>query len=117
MDTAVATQVAEDVLATARGTLDDVIESVRDYKIDIAERAREAKAPKKKRHPFVTLLVLIGLGALAFVVIKRLNLRSYTREQAAVLPDPREPSSNCFLPQCIYLWVGQCPVGHIDFAR
>ncbi|MET1000602.1 MAG: hypothetical protein ABWZ15_02230 [Acidimicrobiia bacterium] len=73
MDTAVATQVAEDVLATARGTLDDVIESVRDYTIDVAERAREAKAPKKKRHPFVTLLVLIGLGALAFVVIKRLT--------------------------------------------
>jgi hypothetical protein len=73
MDTAVATQVAEDVLATARGTLDDVIESVRDYTIDIAERAREAKAPKKKRHPIVTLLVLIGLGALAFIVIKRLT--------------------------------------------
>ena len=36
---------------------------------------RHAKqgAPKKKRHPFVTLLVLVGLGVLAFVVIKRLT--------------------------------------------
>ena len=73
MDTAVATQVAEDVLATARGTLDDVIETVRDYTIDVADRAREARAPNKKRHPFVTLLVLIGLGALEFVVIKRMT--------------------------------------------
>ena len=73
MDTAVATQVAGDVLATARETIDDAIESVRDFTTDVVDKAREAGAPKKKRHPFVTLLILVGLGVLAFVVIKRLT--------------------------------------------
>ena len=91
MDAATATLVAEDVIAAARDTIDDVIESVRDFTSDV----REAGAPKKKnRHPFLTLLILLGLGAIVYVVIKKVTAPMDEEEALeAIQEDVAAPAS------------------------
>ena len=50
----------------------DAIEGVRDWASDTAERARDAVTPpKKKRSKLPLLLVLLGLGALAFYIVRK----------------------------------------------
>ena len=61
-------ETAEDLLEIAK----DAIEGVRDWASDTAERAREAVSPpKKKRSKLPLLLVLLGLGALAFYILRK----------------------------------------------
>ena len=59
---------AEELLEIAK----DAIEGVRDWASDTAERARDAVSPpKKKRSKLPLLLVLLGLGALAFYILRK----------------------------------------------
>ena len=61
-------ETAGDLLEIAK----DAIEGVRDWASDTADRAREAVAPpKKKRSKLPMLLVLLGLGALAFYIVRK----------------------------------------------
>ncbi len=61
-------ETAEDLLEIAK----DAIDGVRDWASDTAERARDAVTPpKKKRSKLPLLLVLLGLGALAFYVLRK----------------------------------------------
>ena len=63
------TQTAEDVLEIAK----DAIEGVREWASDATDRALEKvhPQPKKKRSKLPLLLVLIGLGALAFFLVRK----------------------------------------------
>jgi hypothetical protein len=63
------TQTAEDVLEIAK----EAIEGVREWASDATDRALEKvnPKPKKKRSKLPLLLVLIGLGALAFFLARR----------------------------------------------
>ena len=62
-------ETAEELLEIAK----DAIEGVRDWASDTAERARDAVTPpkKKKRSKLPLLLVLLGLGALAFYILRK----------------------------------------------
>jgi hypothetical protein len=73
------TQTAEDVLEIAK----DAIEGVREWASDAADRALEKVNPQpKKRSKLPLLLVLVGLGALAFFIARRLR-----SEAESVAPD------------------------------
>jgi hypothetical protein len=64
----VVSETAEELLEIAK----DAIEGVRDWASDTADRAREAVSPpKKKRSKLPLLLVLLGLGALAFYILRK----------------------------------------------
>ena len=60
---------ADELLGIAK----DAIEGVRGWASDTAERARDAVTPpkKKKRSKLPMLLVLLGLGALAFYILRK----------------------------------------------
>jgi hypothetical protein len=59
---------ADELLGIAK----EAIEGVRGWASDTAERAREAVSPpKKKRSKLPLLLVLLGLGALAFYIMRK----------------------------------------------
>jgi hypothetical protein len=62
-------ETAEELLEIAK----DTIEGVRDWASDTAERARGAVTPpkKKKRSKLPLLVVLLGLGALAFYILRK----------------------------------------------
>ena len=62
-------ETADELLEIAK----DAIEGVRDWASDTAERARDAVTPpkKKKRSKLPLLLVLLGLGALAFYILRK----------------------------------------------
>ena len=74
------TQTTSDVLDIAK----DAIEGVKDWAGDVADQAREKVSPtKKKRSKLPLLLVVLGLGALVFVVLRRRGGDSYD----SVAPD------------------------------
>jgi hypothetical protein len=61
-------ETAEDLLEVAK----DAIQGVREWASDTAERARDTVTPpKKKRSKLPLLLVLLGLGALAFYIVRK----------------------------------------------
>ena len=61
-------ETAGDLLEIAK----DAIEGVRDWASDTADRARDVVTPpKKKRSKLPLLLVLLGLGALAFYIVRK----------------------------------------------
>ena len=55
----------------------EAIEGVREWAGDVAEQARDKVAPKpKKRSKLPLLLVVLGLGALVYFLLKRRGERS-----------------------------------------
>jgi hypothetical protein len=71
-------ETAEDLLEVAK----DAIQGVREWASDTAERARDTVTPpKKKRSKLPLLLVLLGLGALAFYIVRKRGGSDDTRSE------------------------------------